>query len=277
MSGRPPLDPGISAHYAGGVEADRLQTWGRLEAVRTRDVLARHLPAAPAVVLDVGGGPGAYALWLAERGYAVHLLDPVDLHVHQANEAAVRRLGWPLASAVVGDARALPSADASADVVLLLGPLYHLTESEDRRGALAEAHRVLRPGGLLVAAAISRFASTLDGLHRGFLMDPEFEAVVERDVREGRHLNPSRRDEWFTTAYFHRPDELEREVRDAGFAVEGVIGVEGPGAHLADVDAWLDDPGRRDRLLDALRRVEREPSLLGASPHVLAVARRPGR
>jgi SAM-dependent methyltransferase len=179
---------------------------------------------------------------------------------------------------VLGDARELPFADASVDVVLMLGPLYHLTRASDRGRALAEARRTLRPGGLLAAAAITRFASTLDGIAQGFLLEPGFEAIVERDLADGQHRNPDGHARWFTTAYFHRPDELEREVAAAGFDVTALVAVEGgvgAAAEARALDAWLDDPGRREILLRAIRRVEAEPSLLGASPHLLVVATRP--
>ncbi len=152
----------VQHFYDEADEAGRLFAGpGPLERARTQDVLARHFPPPPARVLDVGGGTGVYARWLAERGYAVHLYDVVPRHV----EAARRDPGPRLAGAEVGDARQLPEADASADA--LLGPLYHLTTREDRVRALAEARRVLRPGGVVVAAAISRYASLLDGLFRG--------------------------------------------------------------------------------------------------------------
>jgi ubiquinone/menaquinone biosynthesis C-methylase UbiE len=265
------VDPEIAAFYALGLEAERLWTWGRLERVRTQELLERYLPPAPATILDVGGGPGAYAVWLARRGYAVHLLDPVELHVAQAREASARAPGAALAGAEVGDARALPAADRSADGVLLLGPLYHLTDAEDRDRSLREAHRVLRPGGTVAAAAISFFAPTIDGIRNAKLDDPAFEATIEHAFREGRHRNPDGRPDLFTTAYFHRPEQLADEVRSAGFALEAVLAVEGVGHFLKEPDAWLDDPARRD----LLRRVEAEPALLGASPHLLAVGRVP--
>ena len=268
----------MGAYYDRGTEQGRLADWGRLEFLRTRELLARFLPAPPATVLDVGGAAGAYALPLAAEGYEVHLVDPVALHVEQALDASADQPDAPLASAAVGDARALPFDDESAAVVLLLGPLYHLTEAADRTRALREARRVLRPGGLLAAAAITRFASTLDGVAQGFLLEPGFEAIVERDLADGQHRNPDGHPGWFTTAYFHRPDELEREVADAGFDVTALVAIEGAVGAAAEtraLDAWLDDPGRREVLLRAIRRVEAEPSLLGASPHVMAVATRP--
>jgi SAM-dependent methyltransferase len=269
------LDAEIAAHYQQVPERDRLARapWA-LERVRTWELLERHLPPPPATVLDVGGAAGVYALPLAGRGYEVHLVDPLARHVQQALQASAGQPAAPLASATVGDARALDRADASADAVLLLGPLYHLTSRADRVAALAEARRVLRPGGVVVAAAISRFASTYDGLLRGFLDEPGFEAIVERDVREGQHRNPTRRPEWFTTAYFHLPGELSEEVAAAGLRPDAVLAVEGPGAVLPDVGERLADPDRRERLLAAIRRVEAEESLLGASSHLLAVAHR---
>lgn len=259
----------IADYYGRGEELGRLAGPFRLEYARTQELLTRYLPEPPAVVLDVGGGPGVYAAWLAEQGYEVHLLDPVELHVGQAREASAR-----IASAELGDARALPYGDGTADAVLLLGPLYHLQELADRRRALDEARRVLRPGGLLAAAAISRFASTIDGLRRGLLLAPGFEPGVERSLREGRHDNPERVPERFTTAYLHLPDELGEEVRAAGFEEVAVLAVEGVGEFVPNAGEWLDDPDRRDILLRAIERVEAEPSLLGASPHTLAVATR---
>jgi hypothetical protein len=109
---------------------------------------------------------------------------------------------------------------------------------------------------------------------RGFLEDPDFEEIVERDVREGQHRNPTGRPEWFTTAYFHLPEELREEVTEAGLKVEMLVGIEGPGWVLPDLDSWLEDSARRARLLEAIRRVEAEPSLLGATAHILLVGRR---
>ncbi|HSB60293.1 MAG TPA: class I SAM-dependent methyltransferase, partial [Vicinamibacteria bacterium] len=245
-----------------------------LERARTQELVRRHLPPPPAAVLDVGGGAGAYAFWLAELGYEVHLVDPVPLHVEQARRSAAGRAAT-LASARVGDARALERDEASADAVLLLGPLYHLTERADRLLALAEARRALRPGGWLFAAGISRFASLLDGLRGALFDEPLFPPLVERDLATGRHVNDTGRPVFFTTAFFHRPEELGAEAQAAGFVLEGVFAVEGPGALLPGFGPRWSDPRHRETLLRFLRLVEREPALLGASPHLLAIARKP--
>jgi SAM-dependent methyltransferase len=270
------LDDKILAYYQKGTEEGRLPgaAVGRLEYMRTMELLSRFLPPAPSTVLDVGGGAGVYALPLARDGYSVHLIDPIPLHVEQARAGSMDQPEAPLAGAEVGDARSLSRMDASADAVLLLGPLYHLTSREDRLRAFREAWRVVRPGGVVLAAAISRFASTIDGLFNGFLADEEFEAVVKRDLSDGQHRNPDERPEWFTTAYFHRPAELAEEAREEGLVVDGLLGIEGPAWALHDLEAWIEDPTRRAKLLNAVRRVEAEPELLGASAHLLLIGHR---
>jgi ubiquinone/menaquinone biosynthesis C-methylase UbiE len=268
-------DDAVQSYYAQGIERDRLAAGaGALEHARTQALLERVLPAPPATVADVGGGPGRYAIWLAERGYRVYLVDPVPLHVEQARAAALARPDLALAGAEIGDARSLSLADASVDAVLLLGPLYHLTERAERLQVLTEARRVCRAGGVVVAAAISRFASTLDGLRGGYLEDPAFADMAAGDRRDGRHRNPTGDPAYFTTAYFHRPDELAEECSAAGLLHEATLAVEGPAWLLSDLDARLADERRRAVLLAALDALEAEPTLLGASAHLLAVMRR---
>lgn len=260
----------VIAHYTRAPEDGRLRSgWGALEQARTQELVLRHLSPPPGRVLDVGGGSGAYSTWLAALGYEVHLVDPVPVHVEHALAAGV-------AAATVGDARSLRQTAASVDAVLLLGPLYHLTERRDRIAALREARRVLCAGGRLFAAAISRFASLYDGLVRGFLDEPGFAAILDRDLREGQHRNRTGNPDFFTTAYFHLPEDFRAEIQDAGFAAVELVAVEGPACLARDFPERWADPVRREHLLDLVRRVECEPALLGASPHLLAVAVKDG-
>ncbi|MGB8065163.1 MAG: class I SAM-dependent methyltransferase [Candidatus Sulfotelmatobacter sp.] len=264
-------------YYEEADEALRLDSgWFQLEQARTRELILRHLPPAPATIVDAGGGGGGgvYACWLATLGYQVHLIDPVAKHVEQARQASARQPEYPLASAEIGDARALPHADQSADAVLLLGPLYHLVEQSDRLACLREAHRVLRPGGFLWGAAISHFASLFDSLAHGFFDDPDFTSIVEGDLENGQHRNPSGNLMYFTDAFLHRPGELSREVLAAGFQVVAIAPVEGPGWLARDFDRLWNDPIQRDRLLATIRKVEREPSILGATSHIIAIGRK---
>jgi ubiquinone/menaquinone biosynthesis C-methylase UbiE len=271
------FDPVIADFYDRTPEETRLEHGPfRLEEARTRELIQRFAPPPPAIVLDVGGAAGAYALWLAAAGYTVHLMDAAPRLVAEA-ERRSSLAERPLASCRIGDARALDVPDATAHIVLLLGPLYHLTEASDRTRALTEARRVLRPGGWLFAAAISRYASALDGLARNLLDDPMFERIVNRDLRDGQHRNPTDRPDYFTTAYFHRPDELAKEIQGTGLTLQGVYGIEGPGWILPDIVERMADPQRREALLRVAGMLESESTVLGTSAHLLAVGQRPGR
>jgi ubiquinone/menaquinone biosynthesis C-methylase UbiE len=265
----------IVRHYGDADESSRLGTgWFHLEHARTTELILRHLPPAPATVIDAGGGAGAYACWLAARGYQVHLLDPVPKHVEQARAASSCQPEHPLASAEVGDARHLPQGDGAVDAVLLLGPLYHLVEREDRLACLSEARRVLRPGGIVWGAGISHFASLFDSLAHGFFDDPAFAPILERDLTEGQHRNSTGNPIYFTDAFFHRPQELLEEFCGAGFQSAELVAIEGPGWLARDFDRLWMDPRQRERLLAAARQVEHEPAVLGASSHIMAIGRK---
>jgi ubiquinone/menaquinone biosynthesis C-methylase UbiE len=275
---RPPtgVERAILEYYDRAAEESRLEQGAfQLERARTRELIERHAPPPPADVLDIGGAAGSYALWLAELGYIVHLLDAVPRLVEEAQRRSATALRG-LASCRVADARSLPVPEATMSLVLLLGPLYHLVDADDRATALREAARVLRPGGILLAAGISRWASALDGLARDLFEDDRFMRIVEQDVQDGQHRNPTERLDYFTTAYFHRPEELRAEVADAGLEVCGLYGIEGPGWILPDVPARLADPGRRSAFLRICRLLETEFSLVGCSAHLLAAGRKPG-
>jgi SAM-dependent methyltransferase len=252
-------------------ESARLtETWhGRLEFERTRELLLRHLPPAPAAVLDVGGGPGVHAQWLAAAGYEVTLLDPIPLH----REQAAARGGFEVRD---GDARALTEhRDDAYDAVLLLGPLYHLVERAERIRAIGEARRVARPGGVVAAAAISRHAPLLDTAATGIL-DERVELRL-RPIEATGVNNPAT---GFTIAFFHTVGELRDEFAAAGFEPGGdrsraaVYGIEGPVWPLLRAVP----PAAREDLFDcvvrAARHTEADPALLAASSHLLAVANR---
>ena len=152
--------------------------------------------------------------------------------------------------------------DASADAVLLLGPLYHLTDRADRLAAWREARRVVVPGGVVIAMAISRFASLFDGLAQSYLFDPAFRAIVTQDLATGVHENPTGDPRWFTTAYFHRPEEL------APRRPSPVWTFARPWASKGSRTGSSPWPGPRRRgprevVLNSARVIEAEPSLLG--------------
>jgi SAM-dependent methyltransferase len=269
------VDAEILAYYEHGLERDRLASGRqRIEFLRIWDLLERCLPAAPATVVDVGGGAGAYAIPLASAGYQVHLIDPVPLHVEQA-AAASRQARTPLDGISAGDARDLPASDGSADAVLLLGPLYHLTSREDRLTALREARRVLRPGGIAVAKALSRFYPVFEELAGGGPASPEGLDGTARFLADGQYRNPGGDPANFTTSYFHRPEELADEIRVAGLELRQLVAASGSVKLLPGLSQLLDIPEGRHHVLSVLRLMEAEPSLLGMSQNFVAIAQAP--
>jgi ubiquinone/menaquinone biosynthesis C-methylase UbiE len=280
MSGsqaKPNLPEEMRGYYNEGGEADRLSKGlGLLELARMKELIDRFFPPAPAVVFDVGGGPGEYAAWLARSGYQVHLIDVVPLHVEQARQASQAQPAHPITSIELSDARQLDHPNECADAVLMHGPLYHLTSREDRLIALREAKRILRPGGVLLAVAITRYGSTLAGLKYWWLDEPAILEMIRREVTEGLHIKPPGWPDLFTTSYFHRPGELDSELEDAGLVHEATLAIEGPGWLVPGFeDKWRNER-QREAILEVVRLLEGERAALGMSPHHLAIGRKCG-
>lgn len=268
------IDPKGLAGYNSGVEKGRLHRGlGLIEFARTKEVLLEELPPPPAVIYDIGGAYGEYAYWLASMGYEVHLFDLAEEHIRMAKDMAEHRPA-PLRAAEVADARRIPRPDASADAILLFGPLYHTVEHDERRRCLDECRRLLRSGGKLFTANITCFSTALKYIdlydRRPVLDDDAHYRMIESTVRTGLHNGNE-----IGLVYFHRPDELRREVAAAGFADVELRGVIGPGWIVRNIDEVWDDPVKREAILRIVRLLEREESLMGFSTHFLSVSQRP--
>ena len=263
----------VEAHY----DLFAQREWERLERHRmefavTCRVLDEFLPPPPGRILDVGGGPGRYAIYLTWLHYQITLVDlsqaSLDLALAKATEAGVY-LPPPLQA----NATTLPADfEGLFDAVLLMGPLYHLMALEDRLTALREAYRVLRPGGLLFAAFITRFAPLRDVATHSPQWVLEHPRRYHRLLHDGQ--NPAREDSTFPDAYFAHPDEIAPLIAAAGFELEAIQGCEGLlGGHEEAVNAVEGELWEAWVELNYV--VGRDPSLRGAAAHLLAVAAKP--
>ena len=258
------------------MEVDRLgQHVFRLEKIRTQEIILRYVKPSMTIA-DIGGATGAYSFWLHDMGHKVHLLDAAEFHVEAATKTSITE-NKPLASISLGDARQLPYDDEQFDLVLLFGPLYHLQEKNDRIRSIAEAKRVLKKNGIIMAATISRFASLFDGFWQGFIDDPAFEDILKQDLEDGNHSNPVHHPMYFTDAHFHEQKEIEEEFTDGGFSKCHSIAIEGFGWLVPDFMKRWNEEEARNKMLDYIKRTESDPVMVGISAHVMTIAVKSGR
>ena len=272
----------VRAYYAGLGERE----WARLEnpddgAVEfavTCQALATYLPPNGRV-LDIGGGPGRYTIWLAQRGHHVSLVDlcPELLSI------ARTKIGQAGADAMVeevveADARDLSHwADNSFDAVLSLGPFHHLPDPKDRNRAAAELRRVLHVGGTAFVALMPRYAFLRRTLaipdERRHLAQSDF---IERVLKEGVFINdvPAR----FTNGYGAQPEDVSPFFEQHGFTTLALLAAEGiaVNSQRALSELATSDPTLYQAALDVIIRTVSDSSILGMAAHLLYVGRRSG-
>lgn len=258
--------------YNNGAEIGRLERGlGIVEFYRTKEIIERYLDGSM-VIYDVGGGIGKYSEWLASLGHKVSLIELAPAAVDYAKE----HMTVPY-EAMTGDARKIDKPDNSADMVILMGPLYHLQNREDRMLTLSEAKRVLKDCGILIAAGISKFSSatwalSVYGNGVDFIDDEIYMNMIRREMKNGEHIRPKEYPYVISNAYFHTIDGLRDEITEAGFKVKESSAVEGCSWITPDIAEKWKDAGRRDRLLEIIRITEHEETMMGISPHFIVIA-----
>lgn len=279
------IDATVLAGYNAGIERDRLRTGiGLLEFERTKEILQEKLPKPPAVIYDIGGGYGEYAWWLAAQGYEVHLFDLAETNIRMSAELAEEYPKVQLASAEVCDARSVPREDRSADAILLMGPMYSITEYEERIWALRESRRLLKNDGMLFTAALTPYSVLLSRIavyHAGDsrkcteLDHPAVLAMIDRALKDGCYINPEKRlAGGLGSSHLHTAKALREELRCAGFRDTVVHDVMG-GAWLApNLDALLAEEKTRGLLMQTVRMLDEHEEIIGLSGHLLAVSKK---
>lgn len=243
----------------------------QLEFELTWRYLEQYLPGQ-GHILEVGAASGAYTLPLARQGYRITAVDMSTalLEVNRQNLAAEGLLGQ--VRLVEADARDLaPVSGRDFEAALLMGPLYHLTAEADRLAALGQLFDRLRHGGLIFSAFISRFGILGNVMKK----IPEW---IEDPARVRSLLAAGKRPEGYTPGgfrgYFATVGEIEPLHQQVGFESLTLAAVEP--AISADDDSYNKLQGQQRQLwLDTLYEVSTEPSIMGASRHLLYVGRKP--
>ena len=274
------IDKDVLAGYNAGVEKNRLKTdLGLIEFERTKEILLDTLPPAPAVIYDIGGGYGEYSFWLAKQGYKVYLYDISETNIKLATELS-KECSCSVMGMVITDARSIERPTESADVILLFGPLYHIVEYNERQLCLQECYRLLKPGGMLYTAAITRYATllwatTVYGESNRLLDENAFYEMIEHEIKTGHHIkNPESAYRGMGRSYFHLPNELKYEIETAGFADTDIRGVVSPAWLVQDIDKIWTDESKRESIMRVVRLCEKEESIMGLSTHLLSISRK---
>jgi len=274
MKNKQLISKNIDTFYTRASEETRLEKgMGVFEFERIKYLIKKYiLKSSPIRILDIGGGTGKYAEWLAEQGHQVCLIDPVIKHVNIAkNRSAALKNKF---SVHLGEARKLDFPNNFADLVILHGPLYHLQKREDRCLAIKEAKRVLKNDGIILGFAINSTASTIVGLLQGWIHKDSFFEMCKKELTTGAHHPPYDFPWLLAQAYYHRPDELKKEFACQGLTNLNIYAVEGM--------SWLDGnffsnmrhKQNKQTLMQLLTMTENDEYLLPFSPHIMIAAQK---
>jgi len=267
------IDSDVLAGYNTGKEKGRLHKGlGLIEFERTKEILRQNLPPAPAVIYDIGGGYGEYSYYLTSLGYEVFLYDIAEKNIEMSQDFG-RECGITLKAVEVADARSIKRPNESADAILLFGPLYHIVDYEERQICLKECYRLLKQDGLLFAATITCYATTLKYVSKydkePLLDDMKFYKMLEKEVITGIHTKKP-----MGLSYFHKPDDLKDEIETAGFCNTDIRGIIGPCWLIPNLDEAWKNESKRESIMRIVRLLEKEESLMGLSTHLLSISKK---
>jgi len=263
----------LEAFYNQASEETRLESgMGFFEFERIKSLIERHIKKPNVTIIDVGGGTGKYAEWLAEKGHTVHVIEPVEKHVKLAQKRANKLKNK--FTVTLGESQNLAIENEVADLVILHGPLYHLQKKEDRLQTINEAKRVLKKNGHILGFAINSSASTVAGLMQGLVHKKPFLEMCKTELTTGIH-NPPKEFPWLLAdGFYHKPKQLKKEFTSKNLEIINLFAVEGM--------IWLDNeyfanmlnPKKKETLLEILKTTELDESVLAFSPHMMLVARK---
>jgi S-adenosylmethionine-dependent methyltransferase len=245
--------------------------WNRLDRHKvefeiTKKIMDKHIPENSRI-LDIGGGPGRYSIYLASKGHKVVLLDLMKKHVEIAKEKAFE-YNVEFEGLIQGSALELPKYNLGEfDVILLMGPLYHLTNLTDREKVLRDTLSLLKPGGLLIASFISVYAPIIEILKYSPVEIKEPDQVLKY-LENGKNSE----EEGFTAAYFIKPLEAKNFMNRFNLKELGFAGVEGFSSFVEQRINELPH-NEFEKCLEVIYRLSEDPHTFASCAHYLYVGK----
>ncbi len=246
-------------------ELERLQRH-RIEFDITKRYLDEYIVGENLDIFDIGGGPGRYSIYLAEKGHKVTLLDLSKKNIEVAKEKSAER-GIILEAYIHGNALELDKYEKTYDVILLMGPLYHLIEEVDRRKVVEDALKLLKPGGIIFASFISNYAPIQDYLKDLYPIESvdDLLGYLKNGVNDG--------ESGFTTAYFFDYKEAKSLMNSFGLKELAFVGVENIlGSKENEINELDED--EYNKWLEIYYQLGQDENLMGTSEHYLYIGRK---
>ncbi len=245
--------------------------WERLERHKiefdmTKRFLDQYIQGQNLEILDIGGGPGRYAMYLAEQGHKVTLLDLSKKNIEVAKRKSAER-GITLQGYIHGNALELGEFKCQFDVILLMGPLYHLIKEADRRKAIEGALKLLKPNGMIIATFISTYAPIQD--HLLHLYPIKSVENLLGYLKNGENIEG----QGFTTAYFINPNEAKEFMKSHGLTevifagIENILGCKEKELNMLDESEYR-------KWIEIGYHLSTDERLIGTSQHLLYIGRK---
>lgn len=243
----------------------------RVEFIISTKILDNYIDSKESI-LDVAAGTGIYSFYYAEKGHNVVSLDITPKHIQIIKDKLSSEFKGLQVKAEVNNAIDLGMFDSNQfDVVLCFGPIYHLTEAEDRKKCISECIRVLKKGGLLAIAYINKYyliPHLLTGSRKFILNDSVMHKVIDVGI-----IKDGEEDCFWTDAYFTNPVEMEEFLSKFNIEIIDHVATDGISPLLRKV---VDDMTEDEYItwIDYQLKTCREKSILGISNHGLIICRK---
>ncbi|WP_234122692.1 class I SAM-dependent methyltransferase [Clostridium hydrogenum] len=255
----------VENYYEGYDEWNRLERH-KIEFEITKRYLNDYVPKA-ARILDIGGGPGRYSIYLAKRDHKVVLLDLVEKHIDMAKIKAIEN-NVEIEKYICDDALNISKYDLGKfDVVLIMGPLYHLIHEAERKKVVEDALKILKKDGILITSFISAYAPIIDGLK--YPEDIEAPDDLIKYLKNGVNDVKS----GFTSAYFIKPEEARSFMNSFNLKELSFAGIEGIGGFIENKLKGL--PSEQFHMvINILYELSKDPHMFGSCEHYLYIGKK---